>query len=141
MFQQSSWQAHRLAMLLFKGVDAGPLDVLHTCDNPLCVNPAHLFLGTHRDNMLDKEKKCRGNHPRGSAHGNAKLTDAEARAILIALKDPTASIAALAKQFGVTKTQISYLKHGETWKHLPRDIAPGVVVSDEDPSVTCVSES
>lgn len=116
-----NWLAHRLSMKLFR-VDPGDMDVLHSCDNPLCVNPDHLFLGTHQDNMLDKEKKGRGGHPYGAAHGRAKITNEQALEILAALQDPRASIAQLARQFGVTKATISYIKLGKGWKHLPRDI-------------------
>lgn len=56
-----SWVgAHRVSWLLRGGDDPGKLMVLHRCDNPACVNPDHLWLGTHRDNQVDKLKKGRG---------------------------------------------------------------------------------
>ena len=59
---RASWQAH------FGPIKNG-LHVLHICDIPLCVNPDHLFLGTHQDNMDDKERKGRGNQPTGDRNG------------------------------------------------------------------------
>lgn len=61
------WGAHRVAYFVFKGVDPGPLLVCHTCDNPPCINPDHLFLGTHRDNAadaLEKGRLCNGRNPK-----------------------------------------------------------------------------
>jgi hypothetical protein len=52
-------QAHRVALALFRGIDAGESLVCHHCDNPKCVNPDHLFLGTHQDNADDKMRKGR----------------------------------------------------------------------------------
>jgi len=51
--------SHRIAYELYNETNIGPYHVLHTCDNPSCVNPEHLFLGTHADNMLDMKTKGR----------------------------------------------------------------------------------
>ncbi len=69
--------AHRMILEL-EGLDV-PADklVLHTCDVKRCVNPAHLFVGTHLDNCQDKWRKGRGVVPFGEDHGNAKFTDAQ----------------------------------------------------------------
>jgi hypothetical protein len=56
-------KAHRVAFVLFGGVIPDNLFVLHTCDNPSCCNPGHLFVGTPKDNMVDKIKKGRGTEP------------------------------------------------------------------------------
>ena len=87
-------RAHRLAYEIY----VGPLDQLHVChhcDNPSCVNPEHLFLGTHQDNMDDMSRKFRG-------RGNSKLSLEQARAIDQSLD----SAHYLAQQYGVTKSQI-----------------------------------
>lgn len=67
-------RAHRISYELNSGSDPGDLNVLHSCDNPGCVNPAHLFLGTQLDNMIDKTKKGRGNQPKGEQHGRSLFT-------------------------------------------------------------------
>ena len=65
--------AHRLSWILNVGPIPRGLWVLHKCDNPPCCNPDHLFLGTNRDNVTDRDKK--GRTPRGSWHSCAKLTE------------------------------------------------------------------
>jgi hypothetical protein len=66
--------AHRASWMIFYGNILDDLCVLHHCDNPPCVNPAHLFLGTNLDNVRDRDKKGRNNQPRGENSGRAKLT-------------------------------------------------------------------
>lgn len=68
------WLAHRAAWFLFKGKHPRAHCVCHTCDNGLCVNPSHLFLGTQGDNVRDMENKRRAKHPAGEKHGRSKLS-------------------------------------------------------------------
>src|SRR5690606_12878457 len=79
-FGPKSWVASRAAWLIHTGHLPGDLLVCHHCDNPPCVNPAHLFLGTNNDNMRDMNRK--GRHPRkaawnpsGETNPRAKMTD------------------------------------------------------------------
>jgi hypothetical protein len=93
------------------------LFVLHTCDNRLCVNPDHLFLGTNQDNMDDMRAKGRhiNSVPRGTTHRCAKLTEDDVREIRASNKQHRE----LAKQYGVSHANIGGIKRRTLWKHLP----------------------
>lgn len=75
----SSARAHRVSWLIHNGYDAGELRVCHRCDNPLCVNPDHLFLGTQSDNVQDAARKHR--MASGPRNGHAVLTENDVKAI------------------------------------------------------------
>jgi hypothetical protein len=113
--------SHRLAWELHKGPIPDGLNVLHHCDMKGCVNPEHLFLGTHQDNMDDKVRKGRqakGDklaHPRakGERNGNSRLTLDEVLAIR-EMEGPQRPIAA---KFGVTQALVSKIKRKEVWAH------------------------
>lgn len=110
-----TYQAHRVSWALAFGPVPDGLHVLHRCDNPPCVNPAHLFVGTHEDNMRDREKKGRCVHPRGEQHGCAKLTAAN----VIEIRASSESQTALAARFGVTQAAINYVILRRSWAHIP----------------------
>lgn len=107
------WTAHRAAWFFFKGSNPADMCVCHSCDNPLCVNVEHLFLGTHTENMRDMEQKGRDNHATGEAHWGAKLTQAQVNEIRRRFK-PRGG-AALAREFGVSKTTVSRIVRGRSW--------------------------
>lgn len=106
------WLAHRAAWFLFKGDPSG-FNVCHKCDNGLCVNVEHLFLGTQKDNVRDMESKQRSNHPSGAAHGRAKLTAEDVASIRA--RWPNESATTLAKAFGVSRPTISRIVNGSGW--------------------------
>lgn len=106
-------RAHRIAWFFTHGRWPA-LCVCHRCDNRLCVNPAHLFLGTHADNQADKVAKAR--QARGSAHGRARLTEAD----VLYIRRSERSVPALATKFGVPVECIRHARKGITWKHLPQ---------------------
>lgn len=93
--------------------------VCHHCDNPRCVNPKHLFLGTYKDNRIDCIQKGRANLPTGAQHHHsaAKLTESDAKEIKILLsKGYKHQI--IAKQFDVCQPQISKINTGRQWSHI-----------------------
>ena len=107
--------AHRAAWVMLYGPVPKGMYVLHTCDNPPCVNSEHLFLGTASDNAQDAVSKDR--HTRGGRHHSAKLTD-DAVAKLRDRWLSGESIYALSKEIGISKVSTSRAVRGKTWKHL-----------------------
>ena len=106
------WRAHRLSWALHKGnIPAGVL-VLHKCDNPSCVNPEHLFLGSVQDNVDDRIKK--GRSARGSNMGSSKLTEANVHAIRERLSHAETH-ASIAASFDVTESAVSHIAAGHSW--------------------------
>jgi len=106
--------AHRVSYELFRGAVAPAQSVCHRCDNPSCVNPEHLFLGTADDNNKDKAAKGRAWRPAGACHPSAKLTEADAIAIL----QSTESGKAVAARYGVHPSTVSEIRSGRKWGHL-----------------------
>jgi DNA-binding XRE family transcriptional regulator len=101
--------AHRYSYELHKGKIPDGMIICHSCDNPICVNPNHLFTGTHQTNAIDREKKRRGNHDYIT-----KLTETQ----VLEIKSSLLSQSKLAKIYEVSRSTISSIKHGETWKYL-----------------------
>lgn len=108
--------AHRAAFALWREPIPAGMDVCHRCDNPACINPDHLFLGTDLDNMRDREAKKRGRQPRGAANGQAKLNESDVRSIRQIGR--TQREADLARRFGVAPTTIGKVRRGESWGHI-----------------------
>jgi len=106
---------HRLSYELFKGLIPEGLLVCHTCDNPSCVNPSHLFLGTAQDNMTDKVNK--GRSPKGEKNASAKLTEEQIRSIKIELNDG-GKVTHIAIKYGMSHGQVSKIKSGKKWGHI-----------------------
>ena len=111
--------AHRVSVYLATG-ECPPADkcVCHTCNNPSCVNPAHLYVGTMQDNINDRERACRGNPARGEKQGSAKLNDKKVRAIreIYALGNITCR--QLARLYDVSASTIAYIIKNSTWQHV-----------------------
>jgi hypothetical protein len=117
-----SKRAHRACWEYCNGKIPDGLGVLHKCDNPPCVNPEHLFLGTNQDNVDDRERKGRAsNHLKGcagEANGLAKLDEQEVIWIKRLLATGKMSHRAIARIFSVTAANISGIARGKTWGHL-----------------------
>lgn len=105
--------ARRAAYMIFRG-EPGGLCVLHTCDVRHCVNPAHLFLGTNKENTHDMMAKNR--HSYGEKRPLAKLTVDSVAAILADKRTHQA----IADDHGVCRATITHIKRGKTWKHVSR---------------------
>lgn len=105
-----TYLAHRWFWQHFNG-DPGAQRVLHTCDTPACVNLAHLYLGSQKDNAGDRERKGRGNHPKGELHGRATLTVRQ----VLAIRQSTASHTLEAQVHGVSRTLVRKIREGELW--------------------------
>jgi hypothetical protein len=103
--------AHRIMAHLHIGFLPRNLCVCHrVCDNPPCVNPRHLFVGTKRDNMRDRDAK--GRTPCGERYGKAKLTWTQ----VFEIRESSESQRALASRFGVSRSQIANIRTGRRWK-------------------------
>jgi len=106
-------KAHRFAWAYPDYVIPDGLHVLHSCDNPSCCNPKHLFLGTQMDNIKDMISKKRDHFLTG-----LKLTSKEVLEIRSRYKVGGVSQSALAKEFKVSHSNISFIIHRKTWKDL-----------------------
>lgn len=113
--------AHRISWTLHKGQIPKGLFVLHRCDNPACCNPDHLFLGTQQDNISDCKSKgrMRNGDLHGEQCGSHKLKEHEVLEIRRRYKSGGVSTYTLAREFGVTRSNIGYIVRGKQWKHLP----------------------
>lgn len=113
-----SLRSHRISYMLTYGAIPDGLLVCHTCDNPACCNPAHLFLGTNADNMHDcvaKGRRPRPVNPKGSDSPQAKLTALEVQAIRNLYASGTYSHRQLARIYGVSHTAIRFVVHRKTY--------------------------
>jgi HNH endonuclease len=128
-------RAHRVSWLLFRGEIPDGLCVLHRCDNPPCVNPSHLFLGTKRDNTADMVSKGRmvappvhrgDMHPlrkdplarsRGEKNGNSRYTAEQA----LTVWKMSGSYSDIAAATGINRNFIATVKTGKAWTHVTKD--------------------
>ncbi len=110
---RTSTMAHRLAYEAEFGVIPAGLEVRHMCDNPPCVNPEHLELGTHAQNMKDMSVRKRA--PSGSRNGHAKLSDEDVRQMRCLMAIGVTGQWCV-RTFGVGKNAVSSIKTGAAWK-------------------------
>jgi hypothetical protein len=116
----SSFIATRVSYAIAKGTP-GNINVCHTCDNPACVNPSHLWLGTQEDNMDDASKKDCIAH--GERQGHSKLTEQDVLEILTGRENCRVT----GEKYRVTSSNISAIRLGKSWNRvtgLPRYLTP-----------------
>lgn len=121
--------AHRVAWELAHGEPPPDgLLVLHSCDNPPCVRPEHLRLGTNADNAADRVARGRSNPAMGESNGHAKLTAAQVVAIRERVSSGKHGIKAeLAREYGVSESAISKIENGTKWKSVPDSFPDGYI--------------
>lgn len=108
-------KGHRVSYQIHKGIIPEGMEVCHTCDNPKCTNPDHLWLETKKENNDDKVKK--GRSCKGEDKPNSKLKDEDVREIrkMLGFGIPKAHIS---RKYNVTFMTISYISKGKTWRHV-----------------------
>lgn len=109
-------QAHRLFYALHKGPIPTGMFVCHKCDTRSCVNPDHLFLGTRIDNINDMVRK--GRSTLGVKNPGSKLTEAEVIDIFMS----RLKLRQIATQFGISVTQVDYIRNRRHWKHVTQNL-------------------
>lgn len=112
---------HRLAAHVWLGL---PLDstmqVNHKCDNPACFNPAHLYIGTQKQNMADCKERGRRGNVKGERNAMAKLQAedvAEIRHVMLN-RPPRGTQARLARKYGVSDAAVRHIVAGQAWRHV-----------------------
>lgn len=114
--------AHRATYTVLIGPIPEGLFLLHSCDRPVCVNPAHLRPGTQADNMRDKVERGRSvqahSFPVGPEHPRAKLTEESVLQIRLRLQEGL-SLGRLASEYGITKQAVASIRDRKTWAWLP----------------------
>ena len=114
-----TYRAHRLAYCDYHNIDHSDIKgmvVRHTCDNRKCINPEHLVIGTHQDNMDDMKKRNRT--AKGEAHGRAKLSEVDIKTIRdrYIRGSKVHGLSAIAKDFGVAFQTVSKIVNRHRWQ-------------------------
>lgn len=107
--------AHRISWEIHNGPQPPGYCVCHHCDNPPCVNPAHLFLGTIGDNNADRAAKGRTVAPRGERHWGAKVTPP----IVLEIRAAVGRHTDIAARYGLSAVTVGQIRARETWRHIP----------------------
>lgn len=113
-FNRRTLKAHRVSYELFCGPITKGMSVCHRCDNPTCVRPHHLFLGTTADNLEDRDNKGRG--PVGERNGRSKINREIAEEIRRLYDTGQHTQNSLAARFGIGQSQVGLILRGKCWK-------------------------
>lgn len=108
----SHHRTHRVSYSIYKGKIPTDMCVLHRCDNPSCVNPNHLFIGTPADNNQDRAKKHRSRNQNGVLNNRVKLSVDN---VIYILEHKEKKQQELASQFGISQIQVSRIRRGLRW--------------------------
>lgn len=111
--------AHRVSWEIHQGSIPKGLCVLHKCDNPSCVRPDHLFLGTHQENMIDKTRK--GRVPKGSLNKSSKINEKQAFEIKVIYALGGISMKKLGNQYGVSSNVVCRIVNSKLWTHATKN--------------------
>ncbi len=116
-YQKRCLRATRVMYELAYKIYPGKLFVCHHCDNPICVNPEHLFLGTPKDNVADMFKKGRQHKRHGEHSPGSKLTDKKVLEVIKLTKKGMTQLE-IANQFNIRQSNISAILNGNRWTHI-----------------------
>lgn len=118
-FAGTQERAHRVSWFMHHGPIPSGLHVLHRCDNPACVNPDHLFLGTNEDNVADRVAKGRSGWQarKGEAHPMRKLTEQQVRSIRRRCARGERG-SDLAREYGLNRATVSEIVSRRKWRHV-----------------------
>lgn len=112
---------HRYMYCKHNNIDLASIEgmvVRHTCDNPRCINPEHLVLGTNQDNVNDRVSRGRSHRPVGALHPGSKLTEEQVLAIREEYNIPGTRYKHLAEKYGICEKQVGNIINRKLWGHL-----------------------
>ena len=107
-------KAHRISWVIHNGKIPDKVKVLHSCDVTSCVNPSHLYLGSHTDNMNDRGRKDR--QAKGTGNASSKITERDVLAIRSL--DGIIPHSAISEKFGIHQSQVSKIINRQYWRHV-----------------------
>lgn len=110
---------HRLSWKLHNGSEIPQgMMICHSCDNPVCVNPSHLWLGTPDDNMKDRDRKGRHVPCKGQKNGNTVLTKASVIEMRLLMDKDIITDKGAAELYGISRRHACQIRHRVRWKHI-----------------------
>lgn len=113
-----SKRAHRVSYEIHVGPIAGDMDVCHKCDNPSCVNPDHLFLGTTKDNADDRDRKKRHWVPNGESSPHSKITEDTVKKIRAEFIPSWGGYSRLARKYGLAPEHVRKIINNKIWRNV-----------------------